>query len=138
PVPVSSAVLAFTAGLALVGGMLWWRATAHRRSDEERSREDEAKARDAARALRKRLSDLRLRLDRVARGGGFADATALLKAHRRARLAEEKRRTLIERSARRDAAAARLKTLEGEIAPFRTALSCPAGLPAPDDARRFL
>lgn len=137
PTPVSAAATAFAAVLAIFGGIAWGKGTRHRRDDETQLREDETASRREATRVRKSLSDLRLRLDRLAKAAGFTGATSLLKAHRRARAAEEKRRRLVEREARRDAVAERRRALEREIDPFRGVIECPASLPSAEEARRL-
>lgn len=136
--PIGIGATVFSAVLALFGGFAWGRGANHRREDEASLREEEAANRREATRVRKSLSDLRLRLDRLAKAAGFSDATSLLKAHRRARAAEEKRRRLVEREARRDAVAERRRALDQDLGPFRRAIECPAGLPSAEDARRFL
>lgn len=136
PFPVASSLGVFDGVLALFGGIAWFRGSRHRRQDQESKREEEVVCRREAAKVRKKLSDHRLRLDRISKSAGFADGMALMKAHRRARAADDKRRAYIERCARRDAALARRIRLEEEIEPFRGAISCPSGLPSGDDARR--
>ena len=134
--PLALAVTAFSVGLALFSGVAWLRGSRHRLEDEQSLRLEESEVRKEAVKVRKSLSDVRLRLDRVAKFAGFADTLALLKSNRRARAAEEKRRKLVDREARRDTAVLRRKALERELEPFREALSCSVGLPSADDARR--
>lgn len=136
--PLVLTLAVFAVALALYGGAAWARGTGHRREDEARSREDEAAARAEAQEARKRLSDLRLRLEQVARGSGFKDAAALVRAQRRARAAEERRQRLVEKRVRLHAAAERLEAAEREIAPYRAAIGVSAGLPAPDEGTRLL
>lgn len=134
---VSLAVFALTLGL--FGAISWGRAIGHRVRDEARAREEEGAARRRATELRRRLSDVRLRLDRVAKGAGFRDASALLKAHRRVRSADDRRRALAAAVTRRDDARARLAALEADLEPFRAALGLlPAGIPGDADAARLL
>jgi hypothetical protein len=136
--PLVLTLAVFAVALALYGGVAWARGNGHRREDEARSREEEVAARAEAQEVRRRLSDLRLRLERVARGAGFKDAAALVKAQRRARAAEEKRQRLVEKRVRLHAAAERLGAAERGLEPFRPALGLATGLPQPDEARRLL
>jgi hypothetical protein len=138
PAHVTAAAGAFALALGLFGGISWMQGARHRVADEARAREEESAARKKAVEVRRRLSDLRLRLDRTARAGGLNDGVSLLKAHRRVRAAEEKRRTLVARVSRRDAVVERRRTLEAELDPFRAALGVGAGLPRPEDCRRAL
>jgi DNA repair exonuclease SbcCD ATPase subunit len=133
---VSLAVFALTLGF--FGAIGWGRANGHRIQDEARAREEEAAARRRATDLRRRLSDVRLRLDRVAKGAGFRDPAALLKAHRRVRSADERRRALAAATTRRDDAKARLAQVDVDLAPFRDALGLPPGIPVDEDATRLL
>jgi hypothetical protein len=133
---VSVAVFALTLGF--IGAIGWGRAATHRAADEAGSREEESAARRQATEIRRRLSDLRLRLDRVARGAGFRDAATLLKAHRRVRAADDRRRALTAATTRRDDAKARLAALDADLAPFRDVLGSGAGLPDAADAARVL
>lgn len=138
PGPVSASATAFAVGLGLAGAVAWVRGRGHRLADEASAREAEKAARDEAAEQRRRLSEVRLHLDQVARRAGFPDPGALVRAHRRARAADEKRRALLSRRARRDAALARRASLEEELAPFREVLGTAGGLPAASDARRLL
>jgi hypothetical protein len=130
--------VAFSIGLAVAGAVVWARGRRHREGDERTATTDEEQCHREGEKIRKELSDLRLRLDRVSRRAGFPDPIALVKAHRRARLAEEKRRELIARGARRDAALARRRLLEAEVEPFRSVLDSSDGLPSAADARKTL
>ncbi len=130
--------VAFSASLALVGAILWAGGRRHREDDEKTATIEEEQCHLEGERVRKELSELRLHLDRVARRAGFQDPLALVRAHRRARLAEEKRRELIARGARRDAALARRRLLEDEVEPFRPVLGSSAGLPSAVDARKTL
>lgn len=130
--------VAFSVSLALAGAVLWARGTRHREDDEKTATVEEEQCHREGERVRKELSDLRLHLDRVARRAGFQDPAALVRAYRRARLAEEKRRELIARGARRDAAVTRRRLLEAEVEPFRTVLGSSAGLPSAVDARKTL
>lgn len=136
--PLFLTLLVFASALASYGGVAWARGRRHRREDEARLRDEEATARAEALEVRRHLSDLRLRLEQAARGAGFRDATALVKAQRRARAAEERRQRLVERRVRLHAAAERLEAVERGLEPFRAALALVSGTPAPDEARRFL
>lgn len=138
PGPTAAAASAFAVVLAATGALFWAQGRRHRSADEEAAREAEATARAEAGDSRRRLSELRLRLDQVARRAGFSEPGALTRAHRRARAADEKRRSLIERSARRDAALARRAELEAELDDFREALGGSPGLPSGGEARRLL
>ncbi len=138
PVYMVASLAVFVLSLGLFGGIAWARAVRHRLSDEARAREDEGSCRRKAVELRKRLSGLRLRLDRLARGAGYRDASAMLKANRRARGAEEPRRHMVALTARRDAAIKRLQALGEALRPHRTMLSLPEGLPAPEESERAL
>lgn len=138
PAPLAAAATAFALGLGLAGVVAWMRGLGHRRADETGAREAEGAARTEAADLRRRLSEVRLHLDQVARRAGFPDPGALVKAHRRARAADEKRRALLLRRARRDAALARRTSLEEELRPFRDVLGTAGDLPAATDARRLL
>jgi hypothetical protein len=129
---------AFSLGLAIAGSVLWARGRGHRADDEKSALVEEEQCQRDGERVRKELSDLRLRLDRVARRAAFPDPISLVKAHRRARLAEEKRRELIARGARRDAAVAHRRILEAEVEPFRAVLGFSAGLPSAVDARKTL
>ncbi len=133
-----AAGIAFSAGLALVGAVLWERGRRHRESDRATAATEEEQCQREAERIRKGLSDLRLHLDRVSRLAAFQDPLALVKAYRRARLAEEKRHELIARGARRDAAVERRRLLEAEVEPFRAVLGSSAGLPSSVDARKTL
>ncbi len=136
--PLVLTLAVFAAALAVYGGVAWARGARHRRDDEARSREDEAAARAEAQEVRRRLSELRLRLEQVARGAGFKDAAALVRAQRRARAADERRQRLVEKRVRLHAAGERLETVDRGLEPFRPALGLAAGLPSPDEARRLL
>ncbi len=138
PLPVVSAVLVFIAALLAFGGVAWLRGRKHRVEDEETSRAEDARFRNEAVQVRRQLSDLRKSLERIARSAGFGDSAALVKAHRRARAAEEKRRILLERRVRRDAVVERRGALAREIDAHRDALSCPVGLPSVEDAQRTI
>lgn len=138
PLPASAAAVAFVVSLAGFGGFAWRRAVRHRVEDEGQARRDEAAIREAAAATRRRLSELRLRLDQLGKLAGFKEPSSLLKTQRRARQAEEKRRQLAERRGRLEAVAGRRRVLDAELERFRGVLSFPAGIPSPDDARRFL
>ncbi|MFN7988161.1 MAG: AAA family ATPase [Thermoanaerobaculia bacterium] len=136
--PLVLTLTVFAAALAVYGGVAWGRGRGHRQEDEARSREDEAAARAEALEVRRRLSDLRLRLEQAARGAGFKDAAALVRAQRRARAAEERRQRLVEKRVRLHAAAERLAAAERDLDPYRAALGLPTGLPPSDEARRLL
>ncbi len=138
PFYMTVSLAVFTLTLGFVGAIGWGRATAHRLADEARTREEEAAARRRAIELRRRLSDVRLRLDRVAKAAGFRDAGALLKAHRRVRTAEERRRALAASTTRRDDAKARLEAIDADLGPFRQALGLAPGIPAEAEAARLL
>lgn len=136
--PLVLTLAVFSSALALYGGVAWARGIGHRREDELGSREEEAAARLEAQEERRRLSDLRLRLDQVSRKVGFKDAAALVKAQRRARAAEERRQRLVAKRVRLHAASERLEAVERGLEPFRPALGLATGLPPPDEARRLL
>ena len=136
--PLVLTLSVFALALALYGGVAWARGRNHRKDDEERSRGEEAAARVEAQDTRRKLSDLRLRLEQVARAAGFKDAAALVRAQRRARAADERRQRLVEKRVRLHAAAERLEAAERDLAPFRPALGIPTGLPAPDEVGRLL
>ena len=136
PVGVAASLAVFDAALGLFGAIAWLRGARHRIDDEAGKREEEVMSRREAAQIRKKLSEHRLRLDRVSKAAEFPDGGALIKAHRRARSAEDKRKSLIERSARRDAAVARRITLERAIEPFRQTIACPVGVPTGTDAGR--
>ncbi len=138
PLPVAVATAVFSVSVALFGAVAWLRANGHRVEDEERSREAEARAREEAVRTRKKLSDLRLRLDQAARSAGFRDPVSLVKAQRKARLAEEKRRTLVEREVRLEAVRERTAALERELAGHRDPLGLSGAVPTPDEARAVL
>ena len=138
PAPWIAGGAAFAVALAGAGTTLWVQGRSHRLEEERQGRADEARCQAEGGRVRRELSELRLRLDRVARRAGFASPLALVKAHRRARAAEEKRKILIERGARRDAALARRQMLEKEIDAFRRVVACAAGLPSAADARKTL
>lgn len=138
PGPAAAAASAFAVALAATGSLFWAQGRRHRSADEEAAREAEGTARAEAAEARRRLSELRLRLDQVARLAGFAEPGTLTRAHRRARASDEKRRALIERSARRDAALARRMELETELLDFREALGGTPGLPSAGEAKRLL
>ncbi len=136
--PLVLTLAVFAAVLALYGGVAWARGVGHRREDELRSREEEAAARIEAQEERRRLSDLRLRVEQISRRAGFKDAATLVKAQRRARAAEERRQRLVAKRVRLHAASERLEAAERGLEPFRSALGLATGLPPPDEARRFL
>lgn len=136
--PLVLTLAVFAVALGLYGGVAWARGIGHRREDELRSREEESRARAEALEERRRLSDLRLRLEQVARKAGFKDAASLVKAQRRARAAEERRQRLVEKRVRLHAASERLEAAELGLAPFRPALGLAGGLPSPDEVRRLL
>lgn len=136
--PLVLTLAVFALVLAVYGGVAWTRGDRHRRDDESRSREEEAAARAEARETRRCLSDLRLRLEQVARASGFKDAAALVRAQRRARAADAKRQRLVEKRMRLHAAGERLETAERDLEPFRPSLGLATGLPSPDEARRIL
>jgi hypothetical protein len=138
PIHVSASLATFDLALALFGGIAWMNGARHRLEDEARARDQESANRRAAVAVRRKLSDLRLRLDRIARSAAFGDTSSLLKAHRRARAGEEKRRALLSKTARHEAAIERRSGLELELDPFRGALGLASGLPSPEQARRAL
>jgi len=138
PVYMTASLAVFILSLGLFGGIAWARAARFRLGDEACARKDEAASRRKAVELRKRLSDLRLRLDRLARGAGYRDTSAMLKAHRRARGAEEPRRLVVALTARRDDARERLRSLGEDLRPHRALLALPEGLPAPEEAERAL
>ncbi len=132
--------LAFSLGLALWGVLEWTRSQRYRQADEARLRDEDTTCRREAAAIRRRLSDLRLRLDRASRAAGFANPTALVKAQRRARAAEAQRQALLRAAAKRDSLKERRKSLEKEIEPFRTVLELEGqtGLPSVAEASRLL
>jgi len=136
--PLVLTLLVFATALALYGGVAWARGRGHRREDEERLRAEESGARTEALEVRRRLSDLRLRLEQAARGAGFRDAAALVKAQRRARAAEERRQRLVERRVRLHAAGERLEAVDRGLEPYRAAASLASGAPEPGEARRLL
>jgi AAA domain len=138
PAYMTASLAVFVLSLGLFGGVAWARAVRYRIGDEARSREDEAVCRRKAVELRKRLSEMRLRLDRLARGSGYRDTSSMLKAHRRTRAAEEPRRLLVAVTARRDGARERVQSLGEILQPHRAALSLPEGLPTPEEAERAL
>ena len=135
---VAASLAVFVLSLGLFGGIVWARAVRYRVGDEAGAREEEAVGRRNAAEPRKRLSDMRLRLDRLARGAGYRDAPSLIKAHRRARAAEEPRRLLVAVTARRDEARQRLQTLGEALGPHRAETGLPEGLPTPEQAERAL
>ncbi len=138
PVYMTASLAVFVLSLGLFGGIVWARALGYRLNDEARAREDEAASRRKAVEIRKRLSDLRSRLDRLARGAAYRDTSSMLKAHRRARGAEEPRRYVVALTARRDDARERLRALDEALRPHRALLALPEGLPAPEEAERAL
>ena len=138
PVYMTASLAVFVLSLGLFGGIVWARALRYRLGDEARAREDESVSRRKAVELRKRLSDLRSRLDRLARGAAYRDTSSLLKAHRRARGAEGPRRHIVALTARRDDARERLRSLGESLQPHRAPLALPEGLPAPEEAERAL
>src|SRR5664280_2844037 len=138
PVYMTASIAVFVLSLGLFGGIAWARAIRYRVGDEARAREEEAVSRRKAVELRKRLSNMRLRLDRLARGAGYRDTSSLLKAHRRARAAAEPRRQLVAVTARRDDAKERLQSLGEALRPHRAPLALPEGLPTPEEAERAL
>ncbi len=136
--PLAAGVGALALALGLFGAFGWLGGRQHGREDEGRIREeDTAFRRDAAEA-RRRLSDLRQRLDRVARTAGFADGMALLRAQRRLRAAAEAHRRLLERIARRDGAQARETQIAADLEPFRGMFGLAPGPPGAEAARRAL
>ncbi|HMA29583.1 MAG TPA: AAA family ATPase, partial [Thermoanaerobaculia bacterium] len=138
PVYLMASAAVFVLSLGLFGGIAWARAIRYRLGDEARAREEESVSRRKAVELRKRLSNTRLRLDRLARAAGYRDTSSLLKAHRRARAAEEPRRQLVAVTARRDGAKERLQSLGEALRPHRATLALPEGLPTPEEAERAL
>lgn len=138
PVHMAVAVTVFVLTLGLFGAVGWGRATTYRVADEARAREEEAASRRRAAEVRRRLSDVRRRLDRAAKDAGFRDTAALLKAHRRVRAADERRRALAAATTRRDDARARLEVLDADLAPFRESLGLAFGIPEAGDAARLL
>ena len=136
--PFTLAAGAFTLALGVFGGVAWVSGSQHRVAEQLRARDDETVYRQKAAELRRRLSDLRQRLERTARGGGFPDAAALLRAHRRLRGADDRRRALLARTAQRDAARERARQIGAELAPFVPLLGLSAVPPPPEEARRVL
>jgi hypothetical protein len=139
-VTVAAAVAVGVASLILgaAAGYGWISGTEHRREDEKGARvEDEADRRGAA-EIRRRLSEFRQRLEKVAHAAGFADGTALVKAQRRIRAAGEARRELLDRQARRDAALIRTEQIATDLAVYREPLGLPTGFPGADAAARGL
>jgi hypothetical protein len=137
-VAVTAAAGAFAVALGLFGGVAWVSGSRHRLSDQARAGDDERSHRQKAVEVRRRLSELRQRLDRTARAAGFPDASALVRAHRRLRAADERRRALLSRAAQRDAASDRVGQLSAELAPLGPALGLAEGPPPPEAARRAL
>ena len=135
-VTVSAGVFAFALGV--FGGVAWFSGSRHRLAEQARARGDETSHRQKAAEVRRRLSDLRQRLERTARGAGFPDASSLVQAHRRLRAADELRRALLSRTAQRDAASDRVRQLSAELASLAPALGLPDGPPPPEAARRAL
>ncbi len=138
PVYATVALAVFALTLGCLGAVGWGRAGGHRVADEARSRDEEAASRRRATEVRRRLSDVRLRLDRVAKGAGFRDPASLLKAHRRVRAADERRRALAAAATRRDDAKSRLEALDADLAPFRETPGLPPGIPEEGEAARLL
>ncbi len=138
PVYLTASLAAFALSLGLFGGIVWARAVRYRVGDEAQAREEEAASRRKAVELRKLLSEMRLRLDRLARAAGYRDAPSMIKAHRRARAADEPRRLLVAVTARRDDARQRLQSLGEALGPHRAEIGLPEGLPAPEQAERAL
>ena len=136
--PLVLTLAVFAAVLALYGGIAWGRGRGYRVEDEARWRKEETAARAEAQETRRRLSELRLRLEQVARGAGFKDSAGLLKAQRRGRAADEKRQRLVEKRVRHHAAIERLAAAERGLEPFRPALGVPDGLPSADEATRLV
>ncbi len=138
PFYMTVSLAVFTLTLGFLGAIGWRHASTHRLADEARAREEEAGSRRRATEIRRRLSDVRLRLDRVAKGAGFRDASALLKAHRRVRTADARRRALAAATTRRDDARARLDAVDADLGPFREMLGLAPGIPAEGDTARLL
>ena len=138
PVWLAVAAAVFVLTLGISGAVGWGRASDYRTADEARAREEEAAARRRAAEVRRRLSEVRLRLDRAAKGAGFRDAAALLKAHRRVRAADDRRRALAAVTTRRDDAKGRLEALDADFAPFRETLGLAPGVPEAGAAARLL
>jgi hypothetical protein len=110
----------------------------HRRDDEERLRAVDETNRQAAAEARHRLSELRQRLDHVARLAGMGDGVALVKAQRRIRSAEDLRRRLHEKQARLDAVAERSARIGRDLVKVAGPLGLGAGFPGADAASRAL
>jgi hypothetical protein len=128
----------FALALGVFGTVAWVSGSRHRLAEQARARDDETSHRQKAAEVRRRLSDLRQRLERTARGAGFPDASSLVRAHRRLRAADERRRALLSRTAQRDAASDRVGQLSAELAPLAAFLGLPGGPPPPPAARRAL
>jgi DNA repair exonuclease SbcCD ATPase subunit len=124
--------------LGVVAAFAWISGQQHRRDDEERLRVVDETNRQAAADARHRLSELRQRLDHVARLAGLGDGVALVKAQRRIRLAEDSRRRLLEKQARLDAAAERSAQIGHDLAPLAGSLGLPPGFPRAEAAHRAL
>jgi len=138
PLAVSASVGATALALLGVGVFRWISGRDHRREDEAAARKEDEAHRLAAAEIRRRLSELRRRVDQVAHAAGFPDGPALVKAQRRLRLAEESRRRLLDRQARHDAARVRAAQIDADLAAFRDPLGLPDGFPDPDAARRAI
>jgi len=138
PFAMTAATGVFAFALGVFGGVAWVSGSQHRLAEQARARADEMSHRQKAAEVRRRLSDLRQRLERTARGAGFPDASSLVRAHRRLRAADERRRALLSRTAQRDAASDRAGQLSAELAPLAPALRLPEGPPPPEEARRAL
>ena len=142
---LSRVPVAVTVTVGLVASLLgafaafgWISGGQYRLEDEERARAEEAASRQGAAEARRHLSELRQRLDRIAHAAGFADGTALLKAQRRLRGAEEARRRFHDRRGRRERAREREEQIGADLAPLREALGLPAGFPSEEAVRKGL
>ena len=69
---------------------------------------------------------------------GSGTRPTLLKAHRRVRTADDRRRALAAAATRRDDAQERLGALDGDLAPFRDVLGLPPGVPDEAGVARLL
>ncbi|MEO7921300.1 MAG: AAA family ATPase, partial [Thermoanaerobaculia bacterium] len=70
PFGVAASLAVFDAALGLFGGIAWLRGARHRLADEAGKKEEEVASRREAALIRKKLSEHRLRLDRVSKTAG--------------------------------------------------------------------
>ncbi len=138
PVAVAAGTGAAALILGIAGAFGWIGGAAHRREEEERLRAGDEADRRAAAEARRRLSELRRRLENVARTAGFSDGPSLVKAQRRVRAAGEARRQLLDRQAQLEAARSRAAQIAADLAPYRETLGLPPGFPGAEAASRGL